>query len=89
MTHRYISDISLAAHLMSMHRLIAIVKKPASDHVFFLFEPTAEVERSIQDYLNDAAIVSPRQFIDRVKHLRAAVRDVKEQGDGDSSRHET
>ena len=78
--HRQISDISLAAYLMSIHRMVGIVKKPGSEHVYFLFEPTGEVERSVQDYLNDTAIVGPRQFIDRVKHLRGAVRDAKAEG---------
>ena len=77
---RQISDISLAAYLISIHRMVGITKKVDSDHVFFDFPRTPEVEESIRDYLNDTAIVSPRAFMDRVKNLRGAVRDAKEEG---------
>lgn len=71
------SDLALAAYLMGKHQMLE-AKKVDDKRYGFFFNRSSDLDNDVEDFYNNLACVSPLQYFNNTKMLKARIYSTSE-----------
>jgi hypothetical protein len=65
------TDLGLAATLLCVGCKLEALDKSNSRRALFIFEQTSDLNRALNNYWQDSAVVNPRAYFDSIRMLKS------------------